>query len=116
MARFGQESSSFKGVLIMFRKVLSVALLTAMFSFALGSTDAEARHCRYSYRSNGYSRSANYGYGNSGYGYGRGGYGHGSWGQGGWGHGGYGHGGYGYGYGHGYSGYGGGNHGYGYGY
>ena len=85
----------------MFRKVLSIALLTAMFSFALGSTDAEARHCRNSYRSNGYSRSANYGYGNQGYGYGNQGYG----GYGNSGYGGYGRSGY----------FNGGNRGYGYG-
>lgn len=86
----------------MFRKLLSIAVLTAMFSFALGNTDAEARHCRNVYRSNGYGRSVNYGYGNSGYGYGRGGY--------------YSHGGYGRGYGsYGYGrGYGGVSYGYGY--
>lgn len=86
----------------MFRKLLSIAVLTAMFSFALGNTDAEARHCRNVYRSNGYGRSVNYGYGNSGYGYGRGGY--------------YSHGGYGRGYGS-YGngrGYGGVSYGYGY--
>jgi hypothetical protein len=85
---------------MMFRKLLSIAVLTAMFSFALGQTDAEARHCRNVYRSNGYGRSVNYGYGNSGYGYGRGGYyGGGSYGRG---YGGYGRGyggvSYGYGY------------------
>ena len=84
----------------MFRKLLSIAVLTAMFCFALGNTDAEARHCRNVYRSNGYGRSVNYGYGNSGYGYGRGGYyGGGSYGRG---YGGYGRGyggvSYGYGY------------------
>ena len=87
---------------MMFRKLLSIAVLTAMFSFALGNTDAEARHCRNVYRSNGYGRSVNYGYGNSGYGYGRGGY--------------YSHGGYGRGYGS-YGngrGYGGVSYGYGY--
>lgn len=81
----------------MFRKLLSVAVLAAMFSFALGNTDAEARYCRNVYRSNGYGRSVNYGYGNSGYGYGRGGYyGGGSYGRG---YGNYGYGGYGRGYG-----------------
>ncbi len=85
---------------MMFRKLLSIAVLTAMFSFALGNTDAEARHCRNVYRSNGYGRSVNYGYGHSGYGYGRGGYyGGGSYGRG---YGGYGRGyggvSYGYGY------------------
>lgn len=74
----------------MFRKLLSIAVLTAMFSFALGNTDAEARHCRNVYRSNGYGRSVNYGYGNSGYGYGRGGFyggGYGNYGYGGYGRG-----------------------------
>ncbi len=84
----------------MFRKLLSVAVLTALFSFALGNTDAEARHCRNVYRSNGYGRSANYGYGNQGYGYGNRFYGN----QG-----------YGYGNGYGNQGYGYGNQGYGYG-
>ena len=80
----------------MFRKLLSVAVLTAMFSFALGNTDAEARYCRNVYRSNGYSRSLNYGYGNSGYGYGRGGYSLGGYSRGGSGRGGYSYGGYGH--------------------
>ncbi len=74
----------------MFRKLLSIAVLTAMFSFALGNTDAEARHCRNVYRSNGYGRSVNYGYGNSGYGYGRGGFyggGYSNYGYGGYGRG-----------------------------
>ncbi len=86
----------------MFRKLLSIAVLTAMFSFALGNTDAEARHCRNVYRSNGYGRSVNYGYGNSGYGYGRGGFyggGYGNYGYGGYGRG---CGGVSYGYGYGY--------------
>ena len=96
----------------MFRKLLSVAVLTAMFSFALGNTDAEARHCRRAYRHSGYGASVNYGYGNSGYGYGRGSYGYGGYGRGNYGHGygGYGQGGYGYGN----VGYGGVSYGYGY--
>ncbi len=85
----------------MFRKLLSVAVLTAMFSFALGNTDAEARYWRNVYRSNGYGRSANYGYGNQGYRYGNQGYG----GYGNSGYGGYGRSGY----------FNGGNRGYGYG-
>ena len=94
----------------MFRKLLSIAVLTALFSFALGNTDAEARYYRNVYRSNGYGRSVNYGYGNQNYGYGNHGYGYGNRGYG------YGNSGYG-----GYSGYNrggyfyGGNRGYGYG-
>ncbi len=94
----------------MFRKLLSVAVLTAMFSFALGNTAAEARHCRNVYRSNGYGRSVYSGYGNQGYGYGNQHYGYGNQ------HYGYGNQGYGYGrggYGYGRGGYGYGNRGYG---
>ena len=111
----GRKSSPFNGVLIMFRKLLSVAVLTAMFSFALGNTDAEARYWRNVYRSNGYGRSANYGYGNQGYRYGNQGYRYGNQGYryGNQGYGGYGNSGYG---GYGRSGYfNGGNRGYGYG-
>ena len=97
---------------MMFRKLLSIAVLTAMFSFALGNTDAEARYYRSVCRSNGYGRSVNFGYGNSGYGYGRGGYyGGGSYGRG---YGNYGYGGYGRGYGGYGRGYGGVSYGYGY--
>ncbi len=99
----------------MFRKLLSVAVLTAMFSFALGNTDAEARYCRNVYRSNGYGRSLNYGYGNSGYGYGRGGYSHGGYSRGGYGRGGYSHSNYGNYGGYSHGGYGGGvSYGFGY--
>ncbi len=97
----------------MFRNLVTGVVLTAIFSLALGNTDAEARHCRRQRQCCGYNQN---GYGNGYNSYGNGGYGNRGYGYGN----NYGYGGYGnnYGYGHrGYStvGVGYGHRGYGYG-
>ena len=111
----------------MFRNVLTGVVLTAMFSLMLGNTDAEARHCRRQYQSNGWGQNSNYGYNPGGYHQSHSNYGYGNYGTGygysNGGYGGYGHRGYstigigigGNGYGYGNRGYGYGNRGYGYG-
>lgn len=81
----GRKSYSLNGVLIMFRKLLSVAALTALFSLSLSNTDSEAGHRRRGYSNGGYGQSAHYGYGNQRYGYGNGGYSNRGYGYGGYG-------------------------------
>jgi hypothetical protein len=55
---------------MMFRKLLSVAVLAAMFSLILGNTDAQARHCRSHHHRHRCCQTVNsrcgYGYGNNG--------------------------------------------------
>ncbi len=100
---------------MMFRNVLTGVVLTAMFSLMLGNTDAEARHCRRQYQSNGWGQNSNYGYHQGGYYQNRNSYGYGNYGTGyGYSHGGYGHRGYSsIGIGYGNRGYGYGNRGWG---
>jgi hypothetical protein len=44
----------------MFRKLLSLAALAAAFTLILGTTDAQARHCRSQCRNYGCNQSCNY--------------------------------------------------------
>ena len=59
---FGPQVSCYsKGVFAMSRKLLSLAMLAAAFTLVVGTTDAQARHCRSHHSHRGGCQTSNYG-------------------------------------------------------